>query len=135
LDDKNRSFRDFLLLMQLDRPAIRRRIRSARKAAGLTQQELAELMRVHKRTVENWENEYVPWERLNELASVLAREVEWFLYGGDIIAAAKRDEAEAVVLAAVARLDERLDRIEAEIAELRDALPAPRKRPAAEAQR
>lgn len=77
----SRSFRTFLLVTQLEPDLIRRRIRQARDEAGLTQQELADLLGVHKRTVENYENVRVPWRALPQLETVLNRPVGWFLRG------------------------------------------------------
>lgn len=78
---KSRTFRTFLLLMELEPEKIRARLRQARKETGLSQQELAELLNVHKRTIENYENVRVPWDHMNEYAKVTNRPVEWFLYG------------------------------------------------------
>ncbi|MBQ8809482.1 MAG: helix-turn-helix transcriptional regulator [Bacteroidales bacterium] len=50
--------------------------KSARLAAGITQQEMADLMKIPKRTIGNWENdvshppEYVKRFVLNELESI-----------------------------------------------------------------
>jgi transcriptional regulator with XRE-family HTH domain len=77
-----RTFHNFLLVSQLDPDGIRRRIREARRAAGLTQEELADLLEVHKRTVENYERIRTPdYAALNRVAAVLGRPVEWFLHG------------------------------------------------------
>lgn len=77
----SRTFRTFLLLMELEPEKIRGRLRVARKEAGFTQQQLADVLGVHKRTIENYENERVPWDHLNEYAALTNRPVEWFLYG------------------------------------------------------
>lgn len=71
-----------MLVAQLEPDAIRARIRQARLEADLTQQDLADLIERHKRTVENYENVRVPeWAELTKIARVLDRQIEWFLYG------------------------------------------------------
>lgn len=77
----SRTFRTFLLLMELEPDRIRARLRQARKETGLSQADLAELLGVHKRTIENYENVRVPWDHLNDYARLTNRPVEWFLYG------------------------------------------------------
>jgi transcriptional regulator with XRE-family HTH domain len=74
-----------LLVAQLDPEGIRARIREARKAAGLTQQEMADALEVHKRTVENYERFRVPdYKMLNQIARVTDRPLEWFLHGAGV---------------------------------------------------
>lgn len=78
------SFHTFLLVAQLEPEAIMGRIRQARIEAEFTQQELADLIDRHKRTIENYENTRVPeWKELAKIAKVLDRDVEWFLYGDE----------------------------------------------------
>lgn len=112
----SRTFRTFLLLMELEPEKIRARLRQARKEAGLSQAELADLMSVHKRTIENYENVRVPWDHLNEYARLTNREPEWFLYGdaalppeGEIAALAETVESLTVDLF---ELRERIDALE-----------------------
>jgi DNA-binding transcriptional regulator YiaG len=50
----SRTFRTFLLLMEVEPEKIRARLRQARKEAGLSQAAMAELLKVHKRSVENY---------------------------------------------------------------------------------
>ncbi len=58
------------------------RIAQARKEAGLTQQELADRLRVTRRSVQGYESgAVVPYRRLNILAQVLDRSAAWFLSG------------------------------------------------------
>jgi transcriptional regulator with XRE-family HTH domain len=78
---KTRKLRKFAARMALEEQKIRERIAEARMSAGLTQAELAELCSVHKRTVEEWENTYVPWRHLEKIASVTGRSQEWLLHG------------------------------------------------------
>jgi transcriptional regulator with XRE-family HTH domain len=72
-------------MAELDRAAISVRIAEARdKRAGLTQPELADLMKVHWRTIQDWEspkNNTVPWDRLGEIASATGVSKEWLLHG------------------------------------------------------
>jgi transcriptional regulator with XRE-family HTH domain len=133
-----RTFRTFLLVSQIDPGAIQSRIRQARKEAGLTQQELADLIERHKRTIENYERVRVPdWSELAKIARVLDRPVEWFLHGdrnddeGDLAALLQevRDEIAAAVAAVDRKLDQldlaaRLNGIERELTRLRQAVAA-----------
>lgn len=113
---KSRTFRTFLLLMEIEPERIRARLRQARKEAGLSQAELAEILGVHKRTIENYENLRVPWDHLNDYARITNRQPEWFLYGE----AALPPEGEVAALTATVsqmtddlkQLRERLDALE-----------------------
>jgi transcriptional regulator with XRE-family HTH domain len=67
--------------MELEPERIRARLRQAREEAGFTQQQLADVLGVHKRSVENYENLRVPWDLLNEYARATNRSSEWFIYG------------------------------------------------------
>lgn len=74
------------LMAELSRAAIAQRIAKARKQSGLTQNELADLMHVHYRTVQDWESpkkEATPWDRLDELAAVTGISRNWLLHGED----------------------------------------------------
>lgn len=109
---ETRTFRTFLLVAQLEPGAIQARIRQARKEADLTQQELADLLERHKRTVENYENVRVPeWAELAKIARVLDRPIEWFLHGDqpqdDELAQIHQDVIELKQL--IVALDRKLD--------------------------
>jgi len=111
---ESRTFRTFLLVAQLDPDGIRARIRQARKEAGLTQEQLAELIEKHKRTVENYERVRVPdYRELNKIARVLNRPIEWFLHG-DVPA----DDALAEVSAKLDDLRQAVDGIDRKLDEL-----------------
>jgi len=102
------DFRNFLLVAQLDPEGIRSRIREARKAAGLTQSELADALEVHKRTVENYERFRTPdYRMLNRIATVTNRPLEWFLHG----AGANEDDRLGQALAELQALRSQVDRI------------------------
>jgi transcriptional regulator with XRE-family HTH domain len=102
---KDRTFRTFLLAMELEREQIVQRIAQARKDAGLTQADAADLLGVHKRTIENWEHVRVPWKDLARLAEAYGKPLDWFLHG-DV--SSERDEETNV----------RLERIEQVLEEL-----------------
>lgn len=112
---KSRTFRTFLLLMEIEPERIRARLRQARKEAGLSQAALAELLEVHKRSIENYENVRVPWDHLNEYARLTNRPTEWFLYGD----AALPPEGQLLALVeTVDHLTSDLTQIQERIAEL-----------------
>jgi transcriptional regulator with XRE-family HTH domain len=75
--------------MELEREQIVQRIAQARNEAGLTQAEAADLLGVHKRTVENWEHVRVPWKDLSRLAELYGKPLDWFLHGDTV---SERDE-------------------------------------------
>jgi transcriptional regulator with XRE-family HTH domain len=91
---------------ELDRAAISLRLARAREEAGFTQAEMAELLTVHFRSIQNYESpkqHVVPFDRLNEWAHLTGRPKEWFLYGDEPSVAA----------------DDRLQAIEEELRALR----------------
>lgn len=74
------------LMAELSRAAIAQRIRTAREEAGYTQPELADVMNVHYRTVQDWESpkkQATPFDRLDELAAVTGVTKVWLLHGED----------------------------------------------------
>lgn len=93
-------------MAELDRAEISNRIRLARKQAGFrNRQMLADVMQVHWRTIEDWENPKhanVPWDRMEELSGVLNVQKMWILHGEDVVGEA-----------ALASLDSRLEELEA----------------------
>ncbi len=100
---KTRKLRTLAERVVIEEAAVRLRIREARLESGLTQEQLAELLHVHKRTVEEWENSYVPYKRLNDIARVTGKETEWLLHG---------DQPDPVQLEArLARVEEMLGRV------------------------
>lgn len=114
-----KTFHRFLLMSQLDPGAISARIREARDAARLTQQDLADLLEVHKRTIENYENVRAPdFVKLNAVARALNRPVEWFVWGDEVITKAERDEDERELVAKVQAVLDRLQSVEAALVEL-----------------
>lgn len=72
-------------MAELDRAAISTRIRQARKQAGFrNRNDVADLLHVHPRTIEDWENpkhQNVPWDRLDEIARATGVTREWLLHG------------------------------------------------------
>lgn len=116
---KRDEFAKFLLMRELDSAGIRQRIRQARKAIGMTQQDLADVLQVHKRTIENYENVRVPpWKEFEALASALDVSVGWLLHGDE----ATEPNAAAVV-ERLAVLEEAQERVEELLRELLRRLP------------
>lgn len=123
-----RSFRTFLLMQQFAAHEVGARIAQARKeASGMTQEQLAELLNVSKRSVQDYEaGKTIPWRHFKEMGAIFRRPMEWFLHGDDdeeerdrTLAArleALVEEAEQgrrIVIQALAGIDTRLARIEA----------------------
>jgi PAS domain S-box-containing protein len=64
------------------RNGIGRRIAESRREAGLTQKELARLLRVSVRSVQGYEaGSVTPYRRLADIARAVNREVSWLLRG------------------------------------------------------
>lgn len=78
-----RTFRTFLLMRQFAAQEIGARIAEARKlSGGITQEQLADLLNVTPRTVQNWEaGETIPWKHFQGLTAALGEPMEWFLSG------------------------------------------------------
>lgn len=78
----DRTFRTFLLMVQLEAEAIGERIAQARLEAGMTQEELAELATFSKRSLQDYETGVtIPYRHMREISALLGRPVEWFLHG------------------------------------------------------
>lgn len=94
------------LMAQINRAAISQRLGESLKTAGLTQPEMADLLHVHVRSVEDYvspRKSVVPFDRLEEWASHTRTTVEWLLHG---------DETAARIQLDPVRLEELLARLE-----------------------
>lgn len=72
------------LMGELDRASIALRLAEARERAGLTQEELGDLLHVHWRTIQNYESpriDRIPWDRLDEWGRITDTTKEWLLHG------------------------------------------------------
>jgi HTH-type transcriptional regulator, cell division transcriptional repressor len=77
-----RNLRTLLLLNVFEAEVIGERIARARTEAGLTQEELAELIGVSTRSLQGYEAGAVkPYRHMAKLSSTLNRPVAWFLHG------------------------------------------------------
>ena len=88
---------------------IGKRIAEARKLAnGMTQETLADLIGVSKRSVQDYEaGVTIPWKHLKAISKVTRHPVDWFLYGDE-------DQLEARTEELVRRFEvlaERLERL------------------------
>ena len=80
----SRNFRTFLLVSQFEARAIGERIQRARREAGLTQEEMAELASFSKRSLQDYEAGItIPYRHMREIAALTRKPTEWFLYGED----------------------------------------------------
>lgn len=104
---KVRNLRTFLALAELELKEIGQRITLARKKAGLTQDDLAAMASFSKRSLSDYERGVTePYRHIREIARLLHRPPEWFLYG--------ESEEDGEV---AARLD-RIEQVQGETAEL-----------------
>ena len=116
-----RNLRTLLLLNVFEPERIGARIARARTEAGVTQEELADLVGVSTRSLQGYEAGAVkPYRHLDALASALNRPVAWFLHGDDVAPDPQRmtpllGELEAEV----ARFRHLNDALEAELAPAR----------------
>lgn len=77
-----RNLRTLLLLNVFEPERIGARIAIARTEAGVTQEELADLIGVSTRSLQGYEaGDVKPYRRLQEIATALNRSVAWFLHG------------------------------------------------------
>lgn len=101
--------RTLLLLSVFEPEDIGARIAAARKEAGLTQEELADLVSVSTRSLQGYESgDVVPYRHMGKIGEVVGRSVSWLLHGE-----ASEDEATNA---------ERLERIEQTLGEIRGLL-------------
>jgi predicted transcriptional regulator len=109
------------LMARINRAAIKLRLKESLAESGLKQHELADILHVHVRSVEDYvspRNQTVPFDRLEEWASATGTTTEWLLHGD---AAPLREQVDPAQLAA---LVERLDRLVALLEREREAPPA-----------
>jgi transcriptional regulator with XRE-family HTH domain len=112
-----RNFRTFLLMAQFEAAEIGARIRQARKERGLSQQQLAEIGPFSKRSLQDYETgKTIPYSHLRDLARLLHKPEEWFLYGVEPIS---QDEE---LLAQLRVLPDRIAALEAELRDLQALL-------------
>jgi transcriptional regulator with XRE-family HTH domain len=77
-----KNFHTFLLMQQLAAKEIGQRLALARKEAGMSQEDLAELVDVSKRSLQNHEaGTFIPYKHFRAYAEALNRPVGWFLHG------------------------------------------------------
>lgn len=101
-------------MAELQREEITARIKQARKEAGLSQPEMAELIEVADRTYQNYEATRVPWGLIGKIAEVTGRDSKWLLHGDNPVAS----EPTADLIGALEARDSQLDRIESKLDEL-----------------
>lgn len=70
-------------MSELERLAICARIKQARQQAGLTQEELADLLHVRQRTIHNYETDRVPWRLVSQIAEATGVTSQWLLHGDE----------------------------------------------------
>ena len=89
------------LMAELNRAEIKQRLAESRDQAGLTQPEMGDFLHVHMRSIQDYEsakNTRIPWDRLDEWATVTEVSKEWLLHGDE-------DKSSA-------NMEERLERVE-----------------------
>lgn len=94
---KLREFRTFLLVQQFAQKEIGARIAQARKeqGAGMTQEQLAELLNVSSRSVQDYEAGLtIPWKHFQRLEEIFKTPMSWFLHGEE--PASKENELAAL---------------------------------------
>jgi len=111
------------LMAELNRAAIHERIKQAREEAGLTQEELAEAVGTHQRSVQNWESKtppkpgkrlIVPWDRLDEIAGTTGVDKKWIIHGE--AAQAAEGAALADIAGRLRALEETVEKMDQETA-------------------
>lgn len=92
-------------MAELQKADITGRIRQARKEAGLTQPEMANLLEVAMRTYQNYEDDRVPWGLMSRISDVTGRSLRWLLHGED------EAEPSQQVLLKLAEMERKLDQL------------------------
>lgn len=122
---KTRTLRTFdsagylaALMAELDRAAISLRLAESREQAGLTQDEMADLLGIHFRSIQNYESpkvDRIPWDKLDEWGRVTATTKEWILHG--------IEASEPVALQEILdRFDRHHDEVMARLAEIQEQI-------------
>ncbi len=124
----SRNLRRLLLLNVFEPEKIGARIRQARERAGLRQEDLASLVGVATRTIQNYEaGDTKPFSKLKEISAALGVKVEWLLQDG-----AEEQKwlspLQAELEDGVARLLQVVEKLEAREAQLAPAPPARKRR-------
>ena len=76
------------LLEDMDRAAISTRLKAAREEAGVTQEEMADILSVHVRSIQDYERpslKTVPFDRLDEWAAATGKTKTWLLQGDEAV--------------------------------------------------
>ncbi len=106
---KNRILRKMLAQMaEIEREAVCARIARARKEAGLTQPEVADLLGLSLRSYQDYESFRVPFRRLDQIADILGTTKRWLLYGDNPAPAIAAAETESELLEAIRQLTEEM---------------------------
>lgn len=104
------------LMGEIDRAAISLRLAQARAEVALSQSEMAELLTVHFRSVQNYESpkkHVIPFDRLEQWAQITGRSKEWLLHG---------DEPRIVADDRLQGIEEQLERLGAAVERVEDLL-------------
>ena len=115
-----RRFRTFLLMQQFDSRAIGSRIAQARReAGGMLQEELAELLDVSKRSVQDYEaGVRIPWKHFQQLEVIFKRSLEWFLHGDEAAEPSPSEPSsgnQAAMISQLARIEAALEALVAQL--------------------
>ena len=108
------------LLEEMDRAAISTRLKASREEAGVTQEEMAEILKVHVRSIQDYERpslKTVPFDRLDEWAAATGTTKTWLLQGDSAVESDRLAELESR-LESVAGALELLERGQAQILDL-----------------
>jgi transcriptional regulator with XRE-family HTH domain len=68
-------------MAELQEAEIVERIRQARKEAGLTQPEMADLLDVSMRAYQNYEADRVPYKLMGKISDITGKSLRWLLHG------------------------------------------------------
>jgi transcriptional regulator with XRE-family HTH domain len=101
------------LMGEIDRAAISIRLAQSRQEVALTQSEMAELLTVHLRSIQNYESPKVraiPFDQLEQWGQITGRNKEWLLHGDEPLIVA--DDRLAAIEQELRRIGERLGWIE-----------------------
>lgn len=135
---QSRDFRTFLLMQEFAKREIGTRIALARKEHGaMTQEELADLLNVSKRSIQDYEAGLtIPWKHFKRLEDIFERPLSWFLHGTEDSGPATPDDVQSLrdelasfrawAEGAMERIEATQRRLEDRLAAIADQLREPR---------
>lgn len=98
-------------MAEIQREGVCARIAQARREAGVTQQDMADLLDITMRAYQTYESERIPWRRLNQIAEATGKSKAWLLHGKEEQPSPDVVSQTAELLAAIHELTAQVSRL------------------------